>query len=71
MGELDVHFPAQALDDKGRCCGRKPIRYMRDRHLFCPRCDRSYDFDGKQITNWAFKLEPDGTFSQKIKAGRA
>lgn len=43
------------LDDKGRCCGRKPLVYKRDKHLFCCRCDRSFDMDGNQITNWAWR----------------
>jgi hypothetical protein len=46
------------LDDKGRCCGRKPLVYKRPRlHLFCPRCDREYDANGQQQANWAY---PDG-----------
>lgn len=43
------------LDEKGRCCGRKPIVYKRDPHLFCPRCDRAFDpITGEQIENWAW-----------------
>lgn len=54
---------AKQLDEKGRCCGRKPITYKRPRHLFCFRCDRAYDFDtGHQIENWAWKDLKDGTF---------
>lgn len=44
------------LDDKGRCCGRKPIVYKRSpTHLFCSRCDRAYDPLTKlQVENWAW-----------------
>lgn len=45
------------LDWKGRCCGRKPIVYKRDPHLFCHRCGRSYDPQtGTQIENWAWSV---------------
>lgn len=50
------------LDEKGRCCGRKPIRYKRESYLFCPRCDRAYNFEGKQIANWAWAASTDGRF---------
>jgi hypothetical protein len=51
------------LDDKGRCCGRKPLVYKRPpSHLYCFRCDRAYDpDDGEQIDNWAWKKK-DGVF---------
>jgi len=46
------------LDKRGRCCGRKPIVYKRDPHLFCCRCNASFNPDtGKQIENWAYKLQ--------------
>jgi hypothetical protein len=49
---------AMALDEKGRCCGRKPLVYKRDPHLFCTRCDRAFDPDtGKQIGNWAWMFD--------------
>jgi hypothetical protein len=49
-------YRARTLDENGRCCGRKPIVYKRDRHLFCPRCDSTFDIDGKfQIKNWAWQ----------------
>jgi len=51
------------LDEKGRCCGRKPIDYKGGAwnsphrpQKFCPRCDRSYDREtGEQIENWAWR----------------
>lgn len=51
---------AHRLDEKGRCCGRKPIPYtgggMEKRQRFCDRCYRAYHFDtGEQIENWAWK----------------
>ena len=49
------------LDEKGRCCGRKPLVYKGKNttstgpHRYCPRCDRAYDLDvNKQIPNWAW-----------------
>ena len=44
------------LDDKGRCCGRKPIRYKRSGRLFCSRCDREYLIEtGEQVESFAWK----------------
>lgn len=48
------------LDDKGRCCGRKPIAYKRPAHLFCTRCDRSFDLNGEQKNNWAWVKNGEG-----------
>ena len=43
------------LDEKGRCCGLKPLVYKRDRRRFCHRCDREFDIDtGEQVSNWAW-----------------
>ena len=60
------------LDEKGRCCGRKPIHYRATRYSspdhpqpskFCDRCDRAFDPDtGHQIENWAWKPNRKGTF---------
>ncbi|WP_156921935.1 hypothetical protein [Azorhizobium doebereinerae] len=50
--------PPRSIDAEGRCCGRKPIAYMRagGPHFFCPRCDGAFDLkDGRQIPNWAWK----------------
>lgn len=54
--------PAKILDEKGRCCGRKPIAYKRPTSLYCDRCDALYDKQGKQIQNWAFSYLGDGHF---------
>ena len=55
-----------SLDEKGRCCGRKPLTYRTAQtafvtppYHFCPRCDRSYDMDGAQIESWAWKRAGD------------
>jgi hypothetical protein len=57
---------AQRLDDKGRCCGRKPLVYKRMHpppHHYCDRCDRAYALDtGEQIENWAWKSDGHGGF---------
>jgi hypothetical protein len=50
------------IDDKGRCCGRKPIhykggswRYSGPPKLFCDRCCREYDPETlEQRANWAW-----------------
>ena len=49
--------PAQSLDERGRCCGRKPIPYKRPLRYFCPRCDRRYGPDGLQQSNWAWTAQ--------------
>jgi hypothetical protein len=57
------------LDDKNRCCGRKPIVYKSKwatsagPHRYCPRCDRAYDLEeNEQIPNWGWRKLADGTF---------
>lgn len=57
------------LNEKGQCCGRKPLLYKTDTpqtkapFLFCSRCNRAYDATTKQqVENWAFKKQPDGSF---------
>ena len=46
------------MNEKGQCCGRKPLVYKRDGHYFCIRCDRAYRIDTRQqINNWAWKFE--------------
>jgi hypothetical protein len=66
-----IHKPKQ-LNQKGRCCGVKPLKYLRDRHFFCCRCDRSYSLDtGAQIENWAWRQIGDGfqsTTKRKVSA---
>ena len=50
------------LDDKGRCCGRKPIFYKGGSWRsplgaplhFCCECNREFGPDGNQRANWAF-----------------
>lgn len=60
---------ARRLNERGQCCGRKPIEYKgrrEMRHKFCDRCDRAYHFDtGEQIENWAYKADGEGFFRVK------
>ena len=45
------------LDEKGRCCGRKPIVSKREPYLFCPRCDAQYPRDTQhQMENFKYKF---------------
>lgn len=61
---------AKSIDEKGRCCGRKPIVYRRPPHLFCCRCDASFDPEtGKQIPNWAYYQLDDNRF--EVRTSRA
>lgn len=64
------------LDEKGRCCGRKPLDYKsrwstrEGPQRYCPRCDRAYDRDtGEQMPNWAFRRSADGTAFVRISGG--
>jgi hypothetical protein len=57
------------LDDKGRCCGRKPLVYKRSPaageppQRFCFRCDRAYHLiENRQIANWAYEQTTDGAW---------
>ena len=51
-------FKAKRIDDKGRCCGRKPIAYKRPPRLFCPRCDAEFDVEtGWQVSNFHYVVE--------------
>lgn len=66
----DVSAPS-TLDDKGRCCGRKPLTYKREGRRFCDRCNRSYDYyQNFQIDNWAWKRRADGQFEYVTGAAR-
>jgi len=65
------------IDEKGRCCGRKPLKYKggawnspRHPQLFCFRCDRAYDLEtGIQIENFAWKKDANGQFIKTIQSG--
>ncbi len=57
MPEMPSKTEVTRLDEKGRCCGRKPMVYkhggltpMGSPHKFCPRCGNDYDIDtGERI----------------------
>ena len=60
------------LDERGRCCGRKPMVYKSPiststgQHRYCPRCDRAYDLhENEQMPNWAWGRSADGTWERK------
>jgi hypothetical protein len=55
------------LDEKGRCCGRKPLVYRGSNpHRFCTRCDRAYHAtENEQLENWAWKRNVRGEFERK------
>lgn len=69
---LGTITPKAQLDDKGRCCGRKPIDYKGSSwrsparpQKFCDRCCRSYNREtGEQIENWAWRERSDGSFQR-------
>lgn len=60
-GSIGQQIFPKSLDDKGRCCGRKPIDYKGGAwnspvrpQKFCTRCSRAYDrITGEQLENWA------------------
>jgi hypothetical protein len=70
-----------SLDERGRCCGRKPILYRSNRDHgadmpgigfhYCTRCDRSYSRGTlMQIADWAWKRNEQGVFvSTKVPFG--
>lgn len=65
--EERYEFTPQAfLDEKGRCCGRKPLVYKRPSfHYFCCKCSRDFGADGSQYGNWAYVKDGDW-FRHKI-----
>lgn len=61
--------PTAKLNDKGRCCGRKPMVYKTRHDSFasvvpykwCPRCGRSFDpATGLQVENSEWREFEDG-----------
>jgi hypothetical protein len=62
------------LDDKGRCCGRKPLFYKRGwnhrgPHHFCTRCSREYTEAGEQRENFHWKEVTPGVFDKRRRYG--
>lgn len=73
-------LPAQKLNERGQCCGRKPLLYKtkvdqhaKAPHKYCTRCNAAYDVDtGKQIDNWAYReVGTDGQFVNRQIGGRS
>lgn len=66
-------YPVTRLDNKGRCpnCLVKPLKYTREPHFFCHRCDRAFDLNTEEmIDNWAWsngERRPKTTKGQKIR----
>ena len=69
-----------ALDEQGRCCGRKAHQYKTktgfwkttpDPHSCCFKCNREYGPDGKQRPNYAYTLGEDGNYSRDEPKGPA
>ncbi len=63
------------LDDKGRCCGSKPIDYKtwsrtgERPHKFCHHCCRAYERGtGEQIENWAWHRDDAGRWFCRLSA---
>ena len=62
-------YAPRRLDDKGRCCGRKPLVYKRPvTHFFCTKCDAEFAVSGKQRPNWAWLAVGDN-FTPKYASG--
>jgi hypothetical protein len=59
---MDAIPTVKRLNERGQCCGRKPIVYKRpDHYLFCGRCNACFDpTTGEQIANWAYVKVNDG-----------
>lgn len=59
------------LNNKGQCCGSKPIVYKRWGILFCHRCDREYDlYTKEQRENFAW-TKKDEVFVVKFPERKA
>lgn len=58
---MTLILPPRSLDAAGKCCGQAPVRLHQDRKTrLCPFCATSYDENGAQIENWAWKPNTDG-----------
>ena len=53
---MDATPTVKQLNERGQCCGRKPIVYKRPaHHLFCSRCMACFDpTTGEQIKSSAY-----------------
>ena len=56
-----IVFEPHKLDQKKRCCGRRPLPYRTPHiHFFCFRCDTEFDTDGNQKENYLWIKVGDG-----------
>lgn len=63
---------ARSLDEKGRCCGRKPISYKRPPRLFCDRCHAAFSPEtGRQVPNWAYFQLDENRFEARTSAAHS
>jgi hypothetical protein len=62
---------ARRLNERGQCCGRKPIHYKGGSYCsppgspmkFCTVCSREYSVEtGEQKENWAYRADGPGYF---------
>lgn len=67
------------LDEKGRCCGRKPIFYKggswrspKEAPMhFCGECCREFGPDGVHRESWAWKRDANGELQPATPKARA
>lgn len=72
-----IVFLPRSLDDRGRCCGRKPLFYKtargmqvsKDPHHFCATCAGEFSPDGKQRANWAWTAVEGGFVPRNTEGG--
>lgn len=70
-------FPSRALDDLGRCCGRKPLFYKmasgwerkKDPHHFCCTCGAEFAPDGAQRANRLWRAVEGGFVPANTEGG--
>jgi len=72
LEKLTLTPTIKRLDDKGRCCGRKPLIYKKPFHyLYCDRCNASFDPNGTQRVNSFYDKSEGGFTSSGLSIGAA
>lgn len=72
QAENALPVPARRIDERGRCCGRKPLHYkLPAPRWFCARCDRQYGANGWQQANWCWRRWDDDHFVMSETSQRA